>query len=212
MDQNPIKNGSYPEFYRVFCDNVQLFDSFEAVKGDMLHIGNGASFLTEFGVCAYDDPSGGPGYLNTQECESVLNANDKYLVSWAYWDSNFYLDTKAVKINEQLVKIFSRVYPVVTNGVPEHLMFDVNSKEFSYTFTMNLDKMNKVDLATEIFIPKHVYLTGFNVTLSSHLTWDYRSEINLLIVELADSVKYEFYKGKRNVPSLQSTIKLNPNN
>ena len=46
---NPLdKNGTYPTFDKVFCDQVQLVVSYEAVKLDMLALGGGPSFLSKF--------------------------------------------------------------------------------------------------------------------------------------------------------------------
>ncbi len=50
-------NGSLPILDRILCDDVQLFASFETVKNDMILIGDGASFLTEFGVCSFNKNS-----------------------------------------------------------------------------------------------------------------------------------------------------------
>ncbi len=171
----------------------------------MIKIGNGASFLTEFGVCAYPDPA--HQFLNTEECESILNVNDKYLVSWAYWDSVFYEDSPPHKVNTKLINIFSRVYPMVTNGIPEHLEFNPNSKKFTYTFTINMDKPND---ETVIFVPDHVYPKGFKITVSDHLKWNYIKEQSLLIVLLNDKLKTELLNGKTNDLDEQSTVILNP--
>lgn len=49
----------------------------------------GASFLTEFGLCA---PDGDPLSINTIECNAVLKMADSHLQSWTYWDSGFFDD------------------------------------------------------------------------------------------------------------------------
>ena len=207
MDQNPVKNGSYPEFDRVVCDHVQLYESFAAVDKDMKQIGNGASFLTEFGVCAFNDPTHeDPDYLNTFECDSILNMNDKYFTSWTYWDSNFYNDNLS-KVNEKLVDAFSRVYPIATNGIPETLFFNATTKMFSYTYKIDVKDLNEASIRTEIFIPTHVYPNGFKVTLSDHLRSYFKDSV--LSIELSDSVKQDLNR-RNKVLLIQSTVKLDP--
>jgi len=206
LDQNPLINGSYPEFDRVLCDNFQLFQSYDAVTSDMLRVGNGASFLTEFGVCAFTDPtSDDPEFLNTDECESVLNANDKYLVSWAYWDSDFYESTR--KVNTKLVSIFSRVYPVVTNGIPQHLEFNTRSKLFTYKFTANAHRPSS---ETVVFVPDHVYPQGFKISVSEHLKWSFDKEQSLLRIELNDAARAGLQEGKRKGLDQESVVRLSP--
>jgi endoglycosylceramidase len=162
------------------CDQVQLTASFEAVNVDMLSLGNGPSFLTEFGECSYtelDDPN----KLNTNECDAVINAADKYLVSWCYWDSIFYFDN--LTIDYRLVDTYSRVYPVYTNGIPIALHFNITTKRFVYYFEMSNNGDND-GIVTEISIPKHIYsfLGGFDGELSSDLKSFYNSQLNILIV------------------------------
>lgn len=193
----------------MLCDHVQLYDSFAAVDKDMKQIGNGASFLTEFGVCAFDDPTHeNPNYLNTFECESILNMNDKYFTSWTYWDSNFY-DDNLSKINEKLLNVFSRVYPIATNGIPESLFFNSTTKIFSYTFLTDAKDLKKSSIPTEIFIPANVYPTGFRVILSDHLKSFFKDGV--LVIELADSIKYNIQYNKQ-VFFAHSTVKLYPVN
>lgn len=201
---NPIKNGTYPEFYRVLCDVFQLTESFEAIRNDMLDIGGGASFLSEFGECSFKDPEGiDPNYLDTTECKNVMDMSDRYFTSWTYWDSDFYNDVGSVKvINDKLVNAFSRVYPKVTNGIPDNFNFNITTKEFLYKFNLN----SNVDLATEIFIPSHVYPSGFEVLLSPHLKWSYDRTTNLLIIQLNDEIKQEFYDKKRKILNTESIV------
>jgi endoglycosylceramidase len=80
--ENPLVNDTYPLFIRIMCDKVQLKASFEAIKLDHMILGS-PTFLTEFGVCAFGlNNSQG---LNTEECEHVLDAAERYLQSWTYW-------------------------------------------------------------------------------------------------------------------------------
>ena len=191
---NPLVNGTYPELDKIACDKIQLEISYEAVKLDEVALGGGPSFLTEFGVCAFPiDRTDDESKLNTDECESILNANDKYLQSWTYWDSIFYYKNSKNKISE-LVNIFSRVYPVATNGIPLKLFFNTTTKDFLYTFKLNKTAIYQAALVpTEIFVPAHVYPSGFNVNVSSHLKWSYEKEENRVFILLADRELEKFY-------------------
>jgi endoglycosylceramidase len=192
FNPNPLKNGTYSLFQKILCDNIQLKASFEAVKLDMMQLGNGPSFLTEFGVCAFPiDNKTDSRLFNTEECESILNANDKYLQSWAYWDSDFYYNVTD-DVNYQLVNIFSRVYPMKTNGVPNLLYFNTSSKDFVYVYEIDATDLRKASiLPTEIFVPEHVYPFGFDVSVSNHLEWSYDKQSNKVLVVLSEAAKHE---------------------
>ncbi len=158
-----------------------MIDSFETIDKDMLKLGGVASFLTEFGVCSFNsENSSNPKQLNTEECNVILENCDKFFTSWTYWDSNFYYSDN-FQINYQLINVFSRVYPRFTNGVPVNLKFNSKSGQFIYSFQMNL---NRPDLATEIFIPAHVYPNGFKIGLSSDLAWSFDSTEKTLFINL----------------------------
>jgi len=180
---NPLKNGTYPEFDKIACDKVQLEVSFGAIKLDELTLGGSPSFLTEFGVCAFptnekDDES----RLNTEECESVLDAADRYFQSWTYWDSIFYYKNSQAEISD-LVDVFSRVYPMATNGVPQKMYFNTTSKEFLFSYNLNATTVYQAAyVPTEIFVPNHVYPNGFNVHVSIHLKWLYDATKNKLFI------------------------------
>lgn len=96
IDKDPVTNDTIPTFVKQFCDQWQLNDYFETVEFDLKRFGGGASFLTEFGVCIFRDPVSGK--INLDECKAAMDAADKYLVSWAYWDSDFYDDNFQVFI------------------------------------------------------------------------------------------------------------------
>ena len=177
---------------KVVCDHLLLKLSYEAVKSDLAtNLGNGPSFLSEFGVCAFklndtsSDLDNETDQYNYEECDAVLNENDKYLLSWTYWDSNFYLSDKRT-VNKQLVNRFGRVYPLATNGVPKSMRYNVTSREFKYVYEIDLSAMDQAYIQTEIFIPPHVYPNGFSVQLSTHLTWSYNSNTNILYIGLSD--------------------------
>lgn len=174
----------------------------------MLSIGNGASFLTEFGVCVFNNSTPSwPNNYNTFECESVLNANDDYMTSWTYWDSNFYDVDNGFKLLDQVVEIFSRVYPMETNGIPESLYFNTTTKEFRYTFSMEVTRDYQTKLATRIFIPAHVYSAGFKVNLSPGLTWHFDADARFLMVEMSDKLFME----RVFVPKLSVSINADQN-
>ncbi len=178
---NPFdKDGKLPIFEKIFCDDWQVSDSFETVQKDIIKLGRSASFLTEFGVCAFNAKNtSNPTQLNTNECEIILDHCDQYFTSWTYWDSNFYDDN--FEINKQLVDIYSRVYPRVTNGIPLSLSYNVTTGSFFYTFKMNLDR---IDLFTEIFIPDHVYPKGFKVITNPELIWSFNKNNKILYINL----------------------------
>jgi endoglycosylceramidase len=190
--KNPLVNGTYPYFEKTFCDNVQLEASFQSVKIDLLTLGSGPSFLSEFGVCSFfrDD-----GTLNTDECKEILNMSDKYFQSWTYWDSRFYTDD-GQKVIDDIVDIFSRVYPKATNGIPQFLNFNTSTKYFVYIFELNITSVEQAYYPTELFIPQHAYPNGFKVTIGIHYKWSYESEENILYINLSDDVINQFQLNK----------------
>lgn len=190
---NPLKNGTYPKFDKIFCDNIQLRASFDTVRLDMMALGGGPSFLTEFGVCAFPiDPSDRKSKLNTDECEAVLDANDRYLQSWCYWDTNFY-DNKTLELIPQIVDIFSRVYPTSTNGIPQSVYFNTTTKEFVYKYRLNITDISQAKQPTEIHIPPQIYPSGFRVLVSPNLTWWFDKLRFKLLVMLQDHIFEAFY-------------------
>lgn len=157
-------------------------------------LGGGPSFLTEFGVCAFPIDSDIPNSrLNTEECEHILDASDRYLQSWCYWDTNFY-DNKTLQIIPEIVNIFSRVYPIAINGIPQSLFYNVTTKEFIFKFQLNANSVHDAKLPTEIFIPPQVYPHGFEVRLSHNLNWSYDKDNNRILVFLANQVTQNFYQ------------------
>jgi endoglycosylceramidase len=189
--QNPLKNGTYPVIDKIVCDEIQLKASFDTISFDMLSLGGGPSFLTEFGVCAFpvDEKDENSSKLNTDECEAVLNAGDRYLQSWCYWDSNFY-NNKTLQLIPEIVHTFSRVYPQSTNGLPQSIVFNSTSKEFIYKYKLNVTDLDEASqVPTVIVIPRHVYPHGFQVLCSPHLTWSFDQEQSKLLVTLGKDGK-----------------------
>ena len=103
FDTDPIQNDTMPVFVKQICDSWQLNLYFETVETDLKRIGRGVgvSFLTEFGVCIFKDPQ--TGQINLDECKAAMDAADRYLVSWAYWDSDFYNETFQVYIFNRFI-------------------------------------------------------------------------------------------------------------
>ena len=156
-------------------------------------------FIAEFGVCAFPKPNSND--LNTYECESVLNANDKYLQSWAYWDSEFY-DKQTSEPIHQLIDIFSRVYPLAINGIPTYLYFNTTTKDFILSYKLNVTTIYQASLPTEIIIPPHVYPNGFDVSLSDNLKWSV-DELNYkLLIYLNNDFLKILYLDKFNYDDL----------
>ena len=189
INSDPLKNGTYPFIDKVFCDSWQLNDYFNTIQADVAtHLGNGPTFLTEFGICSIlvpDQPD--PHKFNNDECKYILNSTDAHLQSWTYWDENlYYRDTR--EINQDLVNLFSRVYPMATNGIPLSMSYDVDTRKFSYTFSLNATSLRRAALDTEIFVPDHVYApNGFQVIASKFLTWRFDPQMHRLYFRLTSN-------------------------
>ena len=194
---NPLKNGSIPFVDRTFCDSWQLNDYLKTVEADMIKLGGGASFMTEFGGCSFDISN--TSYINTEECEYILNLTDQHFQSWAYWESDFYLSDGS--LNEQLIHVFSRVFPLFTNGIPKSLNYDLLTGNFSFIYQVNLTSLKDPNVPTEIFIPYHVYPMGFKVVTSDLVEWTFDIDSSRLLV---------FLKNETNLKSLNNIeIKIN---
>lgn len=203
---NPLVNGTYPMFKRVICDDLQIHLSFGSIKLDMLQLGGGPSFLTEFGVCAYSKYVNGTPYV-MDECEALTDATDAYLQSWAYWDSNFF-DSYTGQVNDEIVNVFSRVYPMAVNGEPILLRYNTTTKEFLFKYEQNVTSLSQAKQNTEIYVPPQVYERGFGVNCSIHLDWSYDRSNNRVLVFLADRVIKRFYTKKNYHFSKRSRVKL----
>jgi hypothetical protein len=176
----------------VLCDQIQLEASFESVRIDLYNMGAGPSFLSEFGVCTFVETDGKT--RNLEECEAILNANDKYLQSWTYWDSRFYTDDTQ-EVMTDVVNLFSRVYPVATNGIPQSLHYNTSTKHFSYVYDLNVTSVDQAYLPTEIYVPDHVYPLGFRVVVSAYFKWLFNRETSFLYISLNDDVlsRFDFF-------------------
>ena len=128
--------------------------------------------MTEFGVCALCKED---GTCLTSECETILTSSDAYFVSWSYGDSNFY--TINGSLNNAIIKLFSRVYPQSTSGIPISLQYDADNLIFKYSYEHN----PSISQPTEIYIPEFLYKNGFQVRVSEHLKYDFDNNSHLLI-------------------------------
>jgi endoglycosylceramidase len=200
--EDPIKNDTVMEFYRVFCDKWQINEYFDTVEKDTKRLGGGPSFLSEFGVCVYIDPI--THDRNIDECKPALIISDSRLTSWTYWDSNFY-DFKR-HVDYLIVNEFSRVYPTATNGIPLSLFYNSTTRFFSYSFDWNTSSKNQASLTTDIFIPQHLYPNGFNVTVSSNLQWTFDQTSSKLILSLQNSLLDNFDNLSSLITSTVSSI------
>lgn len=188
LKDNPLVNGTYPELDKIICDDIQLKISFESVKLDMLELGSGPSFLTEFGECAFrrNDKT-----VNIDECKAIIDESDKNFMSWCYWDSMFYEHDTFNEIPE-LVNLFSRVFPKATNGVPIKYTFNLTSKSFYYEYKMNITDFVQALTATEIHIPPGVYKNGFDCKVPSFLKWFHDKDNYKLLIFLSDKYLKKF--------------------
>lgn len=203
---NPLRNGTYPSFDRIFCDSIQLKACFDSVRFDALTLGGGPTFLTEFGVCAFAiDPDDRRSPLNTEECQHILDATDRYIQSWTYWDANFY-NNETLEIIPEIVDIFSRVYPVAVNGIPTSVFFNTTSREFLFKFKMDVKSVTRAKIPTEIAIPPQIYYPyGFEVHLSSTLNWSFDAVSNRLLIVLIDEV-IDRFRGEEEFTFQQDMI------
>lgn len=186
FDTDPIRNDSMPIFVRQVCDSWQLNLYFETVANDLARIGGGVSFLTEFGVCIFRDDV--THKINLDECKATLEASDKHFVSWAYWNSVTFYNNVSYEVDYDIVNEFSRVYPTATNGIPLALNYNSSTRFFSYIFDFNVTTHNQASIATEIFVPLHLYPNWFNVTVSSNLKWKFDNETSKLMINLNDAI------------------------
>jgi hypothetical protein len=199
---DPVSNGSIPELYRTLCDHLQLDLYFNTVDSDMKRLSGAPSFLSEFGYCVFRDSV--THAENAEECKPILDAADRYLTSWTYWDSDFY--DASQNIDFLIVNEFSRVYPTATNGIPLSLFYNSTTRFFSYSFDWNTSSKNQASLTTDIFIPQHLYPNGFNVTVSSNLQWTFDQTSSKLILSLQNSLLDNFDNLSSLITSTVSSI------
>eukprot|EP01116_Phalansterium_solitarium_P023997 TRINITY_DN8650_c0_g1_i1.p1 TRINITY_DN8650_c0_g1~~TRINITY_DN8650_c0_g1_i1.p1 ORF type:complete len:444 (-),score=146.12 TRINITY_DN8650_c0_g1_i1:257-1588(-) len=109
------------------CNSLQG-DFFDVRKGDVKRLG-GAGFLTEFGLCDATSPDG------IRECTSVMEAADRHLDSWSYWDAFELWNTTSNSPNPGDPTVFSRTYAYAIAGRPLAMSFDAATGNFSLSFT-----------------------------------------------------------------------------
>lgn len=97
------------------------------------------------------------------ECEFIMKEADKLLLSWSYWDQEFF--TPDGHINWPLVRAFSRPYARAIQGHATKMTFDPRSRRFRLEYMAN----GAINAPTEIFIPAVQYDNGFTTSSSSNL-------------------------------------------
>ena len=205
VDTHPIINGSYPDFAHKFCDDWQLETYYDVVEEDLNRIGGGASFMTEFGTC--DFPAGSTEPKNQDECRYILDAGDAHFQSWTYWDWDFY--TSDYQVNYYKLNLFSRVYPMATNGLPQNLFYNSTTNYFAYTYLANLTSIRQASLATEIFVPLQLYPNDFQVTVSPSLKWNFDADSSKVYIYLNQNVLDQiFNKGLQKYFDNSVTVKI----
>ncbi|ELU18520.1 hypothetical protein CAPTEDRAFT_95004 [Capitella teleta] len=159
---------------RDFCDQVLGRAVFRTVQEEVKNLGGGI-FLTEFGLC---EPDGDPASEGTRECEFVLQQADDNLQSWTYWDSKFFNSNGDPRL--EVVRPFSRPYPVAVAGKPMSMSFVIDTGRFNFTFLCD----PTINAATEIFIPKLHYPHGITVNVTPpRVAWKFDPARSFLKVE-----------------------------
>jgi endoglycosylceramidase len=144
----------YDEWKRIVCDDILAKNAFQNMVQSQKQIRMGL-FLTEFGSCS---PDGNSTTINTIECAVLLDLTDQHFQSWMYWDAHFFKQGSG-EIDWNLVRYFSRAYPIATAGEPVSLRFDPPSGTFEFSYALN----TSITAPTEIFLPLSVHY-GNNVT------------------------------------------------
>ena len=119
------------------------------------------------------------------ECTRVLYLADAFFQSWTYWDSKYFW-TDNGKVVKDLVSVFSRPYPIATNGIPKKMTYDYASKEFHFEFipSSNETSFKNECPPTEIFVPPITYPNSqFDIEMSDSLSWMFSpDDLNIIFV------------------------------
>ncbi len=84
-----------------------------------------------------------------------------------------------------------------TNGIPIDLNYNTVTKDFTFSYELNLNTINHASSPTEIMVPSHVYPNGFEVILSEHLKWSYDESNYIVSIYLnEDLLKENNYDNK----------------
>lgn len=159
-------------FDKVLCDDLLAADVLTNAKKEFTRTGGGG-FLTEFGECK---PDGRQNSSNTVLCETVLKLADENLVSWTYWDTDFFDASGNVQLDT--VKPFIRAYPRAIAGTPLSLSWDMKSHSMEFNFLLD----PTITAPTEIFVPPIYFGEGIEVAISDTLvyTWDLANHVMLI--------------------------------
>jgi len=126
---------------------------------------NGPLFVGEFG--GNTDAERGFRAATEAFLRDSLAEQDRRLIGgavWAYFPSDNTFSVVDANENEkgELVDILARPFARRIAGVPTAMHFDLDSKEFEFSWRVTADQAGKV---TELFLPVRHYPTGFGVQL-----------------------------------------------
>ena len=122
--------------------------------------------ISEFGACTSSQ-----NCMN--EINSVVDACDEYLTSWAYWQFKTYMDIttsagdtsegfyeKNGTLQRNKAEALSRSYIKAAQGVTKKMFFNRNS----YAFEGSFEYSSKVHKPTTVFINKvYFYQNGYDL-------------------------------------------------
>lgn len=150
-----------------------LRSDYDAAASEAATLG-GPLFVGEFGGNA----DGGPGFLQATErfLRDTYAELDRRLIGgtvWAYFPGGNGFSVVEVDGSEKgrLVDIIARPYARRVAGIPTAMSFDVDSKEFYFSFRD--DEIRQPPDPTEIFVPaaRH-YPHGFEVQVTAGDRWE----------------------------------------
>jgi len=81
-------------------------------------------------------------------------------------------------VNWNIVRAFSRVYARAISGIPIHMNFDPQRRQFRLEWRLSVT----IRQPTEVFIPQIHYPLGFQVFVSEGLKWTFDSDLSVLYV------------------------------
>jgi hypothetical protein len=126
--------------------------------------------ISEFGACTSSQ-----NCMN--EINSVVDACDEYLASWAYWQFKTYMDIttsagdtsegfyeKDGTLQRNKAEALSRTYIKAAQGVTKSMYFDKKTYDFTGTFLFN----SAVKESTQIFLNEdYFYQEGFSIEVTN---------------------------------------------
>ncbi len=153
----------------------------------------GPLFAGEFG--GNTNAEGGFLAANEQFLRDTLAEQDRRLVGgavWAYFPSDNTFSVVDAEGNEKgnLVNILARPYARRIAGIPTAMRFDLDSREFSFSFRD--DPERQAPDPTEIFLPvaRH-YPSGFSVEVTPGDRWQFEEAGSRLLIFRGPSAAHE---------------------